>query len=131
MRKQPCPLKHKVPHAQGLPALLTEDPVAQGPVLEMLLLPHFRQLLELDPALHPPLKLEKCAAISQARTHALLLRRDAHATKAVEACRSLNIADVGVRPPCDRFLWPSITDSCVCCAVIDQVLVAVENGYPA
>ncbi len=72
-------------HAQGLPALLAEDPVAQGPVLEMLLLPHFRQLLELDPALHPPLKLEKCAAISQARIHALLLRSDAHATNVVEA----------------------------------------------
>ena len=52
---------------QGLPALLAEDPVAQGPVLEMLLLPHFRQLLEPDVALHPPIKLERCAAIPQVR----------------------------------------------------------------
>ncbi|KAK9840796.1 hypothetical protein WJX81_005265 [Elliptochloris bilobata] len=50
---------------QGLPALLAEDPVAQGPVLEMLLLPHFRQLLEPDPTLHPPIRLEKCTAIAQ------------------------------------------------------------------
>ena len=58
---------------QGLPALLAEDPVAQGPVLEMLLLPHFRQLLEPDPALHPPVKLERCAAITQVQAISLLL----------------------------------------------------------
>ena len=50
---------------QGLPALLAEDPVAQGPVLEMLLLPHFRQLLQPDPALHPPIRLARCAALTQ------------------------------------------------------------------
>ena len=50
---------------QGLPALLAEDPVAQGPVLEMLLLPRFRPLLAPDPALHPPIRLARCAALAQ------------------------------------------------------------------
>lgn len=45
--------------------------MAQGPVLEMLLLPHFRQLLEPDPALHPAIKLERCAAITQVQANFL------------------------------------------------------------
>lgn len=44
-----------------------------GAVLEMLLLPHFRQLLEPDPALHPPIKLERCAAIAPVQAMSVLL----------------------------------------------------------